>query len=123
MANELYFKLQGRYAPANTLTIPTSIGVEEKFITQTGVDHQAGTLSIGTVEETVSWSTDIGDEGYIFLKNLDTTNFVQLGFSTGVYGMKLKAGEIALFRLEPGVTLYAKADTAAVSLQYIVYED
>lgn len=123
MANELYFKVQGRYSPANSRTIPVAIGVEEKEITQTGVDHQAGTQSIGTTEETVGWSSDIGDEGYMFVKNLDATNFVQIGFSTGVYGMRLYPGEFALFRLEPGATFYAKADTAAITLQYIVYEN
>ena len=123
MANELYFKIQGRYAPANVNTTPTGIGVVEKYITQTGVDHQAGTQSVGTTEETVSWIADIGDEGYIFLRNLDPTNYVQFGFSTGVYGMRLKAGEFAVFRLEPGATLYARANTAAVNIQYIVYED
>jgi hypothetical protein len=123
MANELYFKIQGRYTPANTNTSPTGIGVVEKYITQTGADHQAGTQSVGTTEETVSWIADIGDEGYIFLRNLDATNYIQFGFSTGVYGMRLKPGEFAVLRLEPGATLYAKANTAAVNIQYIVYED
>lgn len=123
MANEIYFKLQGRYTPANSNTNPTAIGVVEKYINQTGVDHQAGTQSIGTTEESVSWSSDIGDEGYLFIRNLDTTNYVQLGFSTGVYGIRLKAGEFALIRLEPGATLYAKANTATVNIQYVLYED
>lgn len=123
MANELYFKIQGRYTPANANTTPTSIGIAEKYITQTGVDHQAGTQSIGTSEETLAWSSDIGDEGYLFIRNTDATNFVQIGFSTGVYGIRLKAGEFALIRLEPAATIYIKADTAAVTVQYIMYED
>lgn len=122
MANELYFKIQGRYAPANTNTSPIAIGVVEKYIDQAGVDHQAGTQSVGTTEESIGWSSDIGDEGYVFLRNLDATNYVQFGFSTGVYGIRLRAGEFGIFRLEPGATLYAKANTAAVNVQYIVYE-
>ena len=37
--------------------------------------------------------------------------------------MKLKAGEFNPLRLVPGVTYYAKANTAAVKLYYEIYDD
>ena len=75
-----------------------------------------GTVDIGTTEETI----DFGDivPGFVEFKNLDATNFVELGFSTGVYGIILSAGGgPALFYLKTGATVYAKADTAACAVQ------
>lgn len=43
----------------------------------------------------------------------DATNYVQAGFSTGVYGMRLKAGMIAAFPAEPALSIKLKANTAA----------
>lgn len=122
MANEFYWKLQGRYSPANANTLPSSLGIVEGYTNQSGVDHEAGTQNIGTSEETITWSTDIGDEYWLFIRNLDATNYVQLGFATGVYGIRLRAGDFMLIPLEPGTTIYALANTAACNVQYLVYE-
>lgn len=100
-----------------------SITVSNAEFVQTNIGGgNPGTLSIGTVEESVAF-TELTGEGYVFLKNLDGTNYVQWGFATGVYGGRLKANEVALFRLEPGTTLYLKADTAACLVQINAYED
>ena len=75
-----------------------------------------GTVDVGTSEQTI----DFGDiaPGFVELRNLDDTNFVELGFSTGVYGIRLIAdGGPALFYLNTGATLYAKADTAGCAVQ------
>lgn len=85
---------------------------------------------IGTSEEVV----DIGDvsiEGYAFLRNLDSTNWIEYGpDSTGgggsmvVFG-KLKPGEVAVWRIGASVVveIKAKADTAEVLLDVTVLED
>ena len=39
----------------------------------------------------------------------DATNFVEVGSTTGVYDIKLLAGEFALYR-HNSATVYAKAD-------------
>lgn len=123
MANELYFKIIGRYTPANTEAFPApAIGTVEKYIDQVGDDHQAQTQVVGITEEELFALPDIVAVGYMFIKNIDDTNFVQIGFTTGVYGMRLYPGEFALFRLEPGIDIFALADTAAVRVQYIIYE-
>jgi hypothetical protein len=54
------------------------------------------------------------------MKNLDTVNFVQVGLNTPltVILIKLKAGQAAVFPPYSGnPTIYAKADTGAVSLK------
>ena len=72
-----------------------------------------GMLEIGTVEESEAFS-ELTTPGWVTIQNLDDTNFVQWGFSAGVYGGKLLAGETAgPFRLNASTTLFLKADTAA----------
>lgn len=75
------------------------------------------TVSIGTSEETISFG-DITAR-YVYIQNIDSANFVELGFSAGVYGIKMLAGETAVFPLLTTATIYAKADTASVTMQVI----
>ena len=74
-------------------------------------------VDVGTSEETIAFG-DITPR-YLFVKNLDATNFVDIGFSTGVYGLSLLAGETGVFPLKSGATVYAKADTAECTVQFI----
>jgi hypothetical protein len=72
-----------------------------------------GMVEVGTVEEAQSFA-ELTTPGWTTMQNLDDTNFVEWGFSTGVYGGKLMPGETAgPLRLNVGTTLYLKADTAA----------
>lgn len=72
-----------------------------------------GMVEIGTAEESQSFA-ELTAPGWVTIQNLDTTNFVEWGFSTGVYGGKLLAGDTAgPFRLNSSATLFLKADTAA----------
>jgi len=93
-------------------------------LTMTGTLIYDVTSSIATTEETLGpVFGDIGTEGWVCLYNMDTTNFVSVGFATGVYGIKLYgAGAPADFFIIPGATIYIKADTAACSVRCIVYE-
>ena len=82
------------------------------------------TLSVGTAEETAGPTFgDIGTEGLCVVYNLDSTNYVQIGFATTVYGIRLYGGGApAIMTLEPNATLYLKANTAACNVRIIVYE-
>lgn len=93
-------------------------------LTQTGSLVYDAVHTIGTTEETAGPTFgDIGTEGWVCVYNLDPTNYVQVGFATGVYGMRLYgAGSPADFFIEPGTTLYLKANTASCSVRIIVYE-
>jgi len=79
--------------------------------------------NIGTTEESIGTFGDLTTEGWCYIRNLDATNYVQVGFSTTVYGIRLEAGEMALFRCEPSLTLYLKANTAACDVRVVVFED
>lgn len=77
--------------------------------------------SVGTTEEALAQGADLGTPGYILIKNLDATNYVEVGSTTGVYDIKLLAGEIALYR-HNSATIYAKANTAACLVEYALIE-
>jgi hypothetical protein len=77
---------------------------------------------VGTSEEELAQGADLGTPGFILVKNLDSTNYVEVGSTTGVYDIKLKAGEAAIYR-HNSATVYAKANTAACNVEYILIED
>jgi len=93
-----------------------------KKITVAGDAFTHGIQEIGLVEEEIAQGVELGTPGYLLIKNLDTTNYVEIGSTTGVYDIKLKALEFALYRHNSG-TVYALADTAACLVEYCLIED
>jgi hypothetical protein len=91
------------------------------FADQTGDKYQAGVATIGTTEESLD-KGDVGTIAYIAVRNLDTTNYIQLGSTTGVYAMIIKAGKGAVFPWGSATTPFVKANTAAVELEYLMIE-
>lgn len=65
--------------------------------------------------------------GWTLFRNLDATNYVEIGSQTGGTTFlpvgRLNAGESALFRLAQGVSIYARANTGAVDLEANVLND
>jgi hypothetical protein len=92
-----------------------------KQITVSGDSFNHDVQSIGTTEEQLAQGADLGTPGYVLLINLDATNYVEIGSTTGVYDLKLKAGEPALYR-HNSATIYAKANTDACLVEYIIIE-
>lgn len=91
---------------------------------QTAPGYYHNVSSVGTSEENIGTFGDVATEGWCYMRNLDATNYVQWGFSTGVYGGRAEAGEtVGPFRMEPALTLYLKANTAACLLEVLVLED
>lgn len=87
-----------------------------KQVTQTGVGATSGTIVATTAVTAISKGA-ITTEGYLFLRNLDTTNFVTFG-STGGLEFKMKAGETAgPMRVTPSASLGIRADTASCNVQ------
>ncbi len=82
-----------------------------------------GTVTVGTTEETISFG-DVSP-GWVLIKNLDDTNFVEFDFSSAPspYGINLPAGASMVMKMNTGATLYAKADTADVDCQIISVND
>jgi len=85
-----------------------------------------GTITIPAADTVVDLS-DLGTEGWLWMKNLDATNYVSWGPDNGSSAIakvgRLEAGEPALFRLEPGLTLRMQANVAPCQVQILACED
>lgn len=90
-------------------------------VTVTGDAFSHEVQSVGTAEEELAQGAELGTPGYILIKNLDSTNYVEVGSTTGVYDIRLKALEVALYR-HNSATVYAKANTAACLVEYVLVE-
>lgn len=122
---------------ADEITVQTGLSVRNGTFTfsqqpgQIRVDQATagggnpGTLTIATSDTAIDLS-DMTAPGYLWVRNLDDTNYVEIGPDSGgtmIPLVKLKAGEVALFRLAGSVTLKAKANTAACEVQLHCVED
>ena len=117
MANEISVSI-GLYASKGGMKVQRS---ESKTITMTGdaITHEI--QEVGTTEEELAQGADLGTPGVVFVKNLDATNYVEVGCVTGQYSIKLLAGESCIFRAS-AAAVYAKANTAACNVEYIILE-
>jgi len=84
-----------------------------------------GVQQIGTSEEEIAQGNEVGDPGWVLIINLDDTNYIEVGALTGEYTVKILAGEFACFRFdkEESVTVLAKANSAAVNIEYFIFEN
>lgn len=122
MANEITIQFSMSRTDAVVTTNTHNIPLKSLSITQSQKTHCGVMATIGTTEETVVF-TDMLVNGCLFLHNMDVTNYVEIGTTTGDYPIKLKAGEFAFIRLNVGKTLYAKANTTAIVLRAVQYPD
>lgn len=87
-----------------------------------GSKYVSNIQEIDTSEEALAMG-DVATAGWMWAKNLDDTNFVELRMGTGEADLiKLKAGEFCCVRLS-GNDPYAIADNAACDLEYFIVED
>lgn len=119
MADEIYESIQFT-ARKNGAEISMS---SSNSVTMAGDDFVNLTQVIGTTAELVSFGDITGAPGEVLIKNLDATNFIELGGDSGltVFKTKLLPGRFTIFQ-PSSATLYAKADTAAVRVQIIATE-
>ena len=106
MANELRIEAQLEYSKS---------GVKQNKHDSAYVDVSGDSFThvvqeVGTSNELIVIGSDVATWGYVYLKNLDSTNYVEVGL-TSSYSIKLKAGEVAMFRA--AAALYAKAETGS----------
>ena len=84
----------------------------------------AGIASIGFAAHEAIPMQDVATLGFAVFRNLDTTNYVEVGVDVGAAFypfLLLKPGESALLRMGTAAP-YAKANTAAVRLQYDIFD-
>jgi len=114
----------------STLNVTASIGDENALsvrktlsVTTTGdaLDYRRIDVTTGEVTHTID--TAIGNAGMCLIINLDSTNFVDVGFATTVYPIRLLAEQATLLPLTPATSaLYLKADTATCEVDIYIRE-
>lgn len=102
--------------------------IQNQKVTMAGDAYSATVQSIATTAAgtAVTVTGAFGTPGYTFLRNLDGTNYVEIGrqVSSTFYPVcRLNAGEFALLRLATSTSeLYARANTSAVLLEIGIVE-
>jgi len=122
----LTFGLRVRKTIGAGITNAFQADIETQRLTRdlTGTRKYANTQTIGTSYEAVTVGADLASRGYAFFRNLDPTNFVEIGGevnSSFAGRIKLIAGDVAILPLSTD-GLYARADTGAVELDYLILE-
>jgi hypothetical protein len=107
MTARLYASKNGAYLPSVTYT---------KSATMVGTDMGSQTQVIGLSVEALDVPVDVTSPYKLLISNLDNTNYVELGFVSGTYTMRIPAGETLLIPYV-SATLYLLANTSAVTIQ------
>lgn len=120
MANEITLNA-GATCTKSGVSISASASAS---ISQSGAQNISNVQIIGATTEAITLG-DVATIGYLFVKNLDATNFVTIGLATpvtsGDASIHLLPGEFALIPTRQA-TWYALADTAPVNLQVVAFE-
>jgi hypothetical protein len=117
MANEITASAT-LVASKNGATVSASTSCR---VDMTGDDLTQNTQVIGTSSEAIDFGEISGAPAYVLFKNLDSTNFVTVGFTDPPTEIDILAGQSALFPPATG-TIYAIADTAAVRVLVVAAE-
>lgn len=120
MANEL--TLTGSLSFAKGRVAAVSMSKVGAQFNVTGANYARLTTSVGTSAFVALVKGGIGTIGYLYIQNLDATNYVEIAEATSGTGtVKLKPGEFALFRCATS-TPSVKANTAACICEYLMVE-
>ena len=125
---------------ANEISVSTRLLAKKSFL---NVDHNVGTVTADLSGSTsaagiVSIPTSAGGTalsldgittatmGYAFFRNIDATYYIEIGVQVGgtFYALvKLKAGEVALLRMNQTNAPYARSNGTAANLQFTILAD
>ena len=101
---------------------PIEIDSLTRYFDMTGTEHETGVISVGFAAKESVAKGDVGTIGWVYLKNLDSTNFIAAGDDADSPSIKMKAGEFFLGRWN-ATNISVIADTAACRMQYVMIED
>ena len=127
MSNEFEVTLKGKLVNGE-LTEKWGDTGSNKF-DQTTLGSYAPVITVGYAAEEILGVGDIVTQGFMYLKNLDDTNFVTYGPTLSgamVEFGKLLAGEEAWIRVMPSGSIRAQANPDAsgdVKVKIILFED
>jgi len=112
-------------SPASTQIIHNTVS-RTTNVTRTGEAAARGTASIGFAAHEAIPLGDVTTLAWAEFANHDTTNYVEIGTDVAaafVPFLRLNAGERCVCRLSAAIAPYAKANTAAVNLEYHIFQN
>lgn len=121
MANEITYSVKLSVLNGNQ---KDSIEDANKKQDQAATGENDVIQSVGTAAEALDFQTDLGTKGVVYVKNLDSSNYVEIGTGTGgswVALIRVNPGESHKFRWAQGSTPTAQANTSAVKLRHKTY--
>lgn len=127
MANEITLNVSATLKNPSTASAG---GLNDQFApgalvyNQTTQGKYEGVVATST-SDTVFPTLGLTTPGYCFLQNLDSTNAIDVGPTSGgaiVDAIRLLAGEVAVFRMKSGATYRHQADAGTPRLQIKVWE-
>ena len=120
MANKLTFNF--------TTTLTHAVGSASINVSETRTLTGTGFVSEEQEIGTGAWEaidlTDIGTLGFLVIRNIDPTNYVEIATAndgTQIFG-KISAGRGLPVEVASGVTYYAKANTGSVKIVFLATE-
>ena len=124
MANEItvtQYMTCSRNGNVTRLWNPTG----RKSFNQAGADNaDSGTQTINTTITDITLTT-VGTPGFLGIRNLDLTNYVDIGYDdSGTLRnlIRLYPQEYCNFRLVPGKTLAAQAISSSCIVEFLILE-
>ena len=113
--------LSVRFGVTNGSYAPGTINLTNLQYDQSSAGADERIQNIGTTEATLGDA--LTTTGWLLMRNLDATNYVEWGPAAGSYIGRMEAGEFAFFRTVPAAAVYIKANTAACDVWYRWLED
>lgn len=118
MASEL--QVQGQLVFAKSGAALSRI-FPSTYFDVSGTAGVANVISVGTSDESLALG-DISTIGWVYMKNLDATNYITAGADGTLYNIKMKAGE-PFFGRWNGAAIHVKANTATCNMEYLLIPD
>ena len=95
--------------------------IQSALFDQSNQGQDSAILSVPTSVTAVPFP-DVSTYGFLFLQNLDSTNFVNYGTSGSNLCGQLNAGDFHWLRLKPGVNFAMQSNTSACQVYYKLYQ-
>lgn len=118
MANEIAVRMMLRLKESGEPGV--DIDTLTQYFDMTGTEYVYGIFSIGTSAENIA-KGDVGTWGWVYMKNLDSTNYVDGGDDADNPSIQMKAGEPFLGRWN-ATNVSLKANTAACRVLFLGLE-
>ena len=121
MANELTVNIPSISFAKGTLSINITPSPSPLQVSVTGVHSVHDQIALTTTDSNIS-KGNIGTIGWVYVKNLDVTNQVQIGGDGTTYPITLNPGEYGTFRWN-AAAFHAKCTAGTPSLEYMLIEN